>query len=184
MLMSKREQYKDPLPVDRMSFKSAEKFKYLGALSTRHKVGFDIQERLQAGNICFYSLRNTLKSKALLQRTKIKIYKTIICPIVTWTTRNAHQDNIDLFKRRVMQWSLKHIQDKGEMTENKQRSLLGKWIRIQWAGHVIRMPDNAMTRAVMERIPVKHTPSEDQNYDGGMSRKIHKTVEFRLRLEE
>ncbi|KAJ8878862.1 hypothetical protein PR048_019451 [Dryococelus australis] len=41
---------------------------------TRHNgVNFVLKERIQVGNRCFYSLRNTLKSRAFPRRTMIKI---------------------------------------------------------------------------------------------------------------
>ncbi|KAJ8891988.1 hypothetical protein PR048_004553 [Dryococelus australis] len=98
----------------------------------------------------------------------------IICPIVLhcskiWTTRKACRDKIDKFERRVTRAILGLIKDRGEwrqMTNEEVYSVISrckitnilKSRRIQCAGHVIRMPDDAMSTAVMEEIPSKMCP--------------------------
>ena len=45
-------------------------------------VAEDIKCRLKAGNSCYYSVQTLLSSRLLSKNLKIKIYKTIILPVV------------------------------------------------------------------------------------------------------
>ena len=66
-------------------------FKYLGSLLTnQNSIHDEIKCRLKAGNSCYYSVQTLLSSRLLSKNLKIKIYKTIIMPVVlhgceTWS---------------------------------------------------------------------------------------------------
>ena len=57
-------------------------FKYLGTLVTNNSIQEEIKRRLKIGNSCYYSVRTLLSSRLLSKNFKIKIYKTIILPVV------------------------------------------------------------------------------------------------------
>jgi len=42
----------------------------------------EIKCRLQTGNVCYYSVQNLLSSSLLSKNIKVKIYGTIILPIL------------------------------------------------------------------------------------------------------
>jgi len=42
----------------------------------------EINSRLKLGNACYYSVQNLLSSSLLSKMLKIKIYRTIILPVV------------------------------------------------------------------------------------------------------
>jgi hypothetical protein len=57
----------------------------------------EIKRRLNSGNACYHSVQNSLSSRSLSRNIKIRIYKTIILPVVlygceTWslTLREEH----------------------------------------------------------------------------------------------
>ena len=50
----------------------------------------EIKNRLQSGNACYHSVQNLMSSSLLFKSIKIKIYRTIILPLVfygceTWS---------------------------------------------------------------------------------------------------
>jgi hypothetical protein len=60
----------------------------------------EIKRRLNSGNACYHSVQNLLSSR-LLKNVKVRIYKTIILPVVlygseTWslTVREEHVNNV------------------------------------------------------------------------------------------
>ena len=58
-------------------------FKYLGAtLKYRNSNQEEIKSRLKSGNACYHSVQNLLSSSWLSKNLKIKIYRTIILPLV------------------------------------------------------------------------------------------------------
>jgi hypothetical protein len=67
------------------SFERVEDFKYLGAtLTDQNSIQEEIKSRLKLGNACYHSVQNLLSSKLLSRNLKIKIYRTIIFPVVLY----------------------------------------------------------------------------------------------------
>jgi hypothetical protein len=65
------------------SFDKVKSFKYLGSLVTNlNSIQEEIKCRLKAGNSCYYSVQTLFFSQLLSKNSKIKIYKTIILPVL------------------------------------------------------------------------------------------------------
>ena len=62
----------------------------------------EIKRRLKAGNSCYYSVRTLLSSRFLSKNLKIKIYKTIVLPVVlygceTWSLTLREESRLRVF---------------------------------------------------------------------------------------
>jgi hypothetical protein len=68
------------------SFEKVAKFKYLGMTLTT-QIHDEIKSRLNLGNACYYSVQNLLSSCLISKNLKIKIYKTVILPLVLYGCR-------------------------------------------------------------------------------------------------
>lgn len=70
-----------------MSFERFSKSKYLGvdinSLANSHE---EINRKITAGNKYYYSLVQLFKSKKLSRRRKIRLYKTLVRPIVLYSS--------------------------------------------------------------------------------------------------
>ena len=71
------------MKVHNSSIERVEEFKYLGKVSTnQNSIQEEIKSRLKLVNACHHSVQNLLSSSLLSKNLKIKIYRTIILPVV------------------------------------------------------------------------------------------------------
>jgi len=71
------------MKIDNSSFERVELFRYLGtALTIQNHIQEEIKSRLKSGNACYHSVQNALSFSLLFKNIKIKIYRTIILPVV------------------------------------------------------------------------------------------------------
>jgi hypothetical protein len=67
----------------------------------------EIARRLNSGNACYHSVQNLLSSRLLSKNIKIRIYKTIILPVVlygceTWSLTLREEHRLRVFENRVL----------------------------------------------------------------------------------
>jgi len=96
------------MKTDNSSIESVEEFKHLGTtLKNQNYIQEEIKSRLKLGNACYYSVQNLLSSSLLSKHLKIKIYRTIILPVVrygceTWSLTLREERRLMLFENRVL----------------------------------------------------------------------------------
>jgi hypothetical protein len=83
-------------------------FKYLGTtITNRNLIQEEIKRRINSANACCHSIQNLLYSRLLSRKVKIRIYTTIILPVVLYgckilslTLREEHR--LRVFENRVL----------------------------------------------------------------------------------
>ena len=71
--------------IDNSIFERVEEFKYLGTtLTIQNSIREEIKSRLRSGNACYHLVQNLLTSRLLSRKLKIKIYRTVILPVVLY----------------------------------------------------------------------------------------------------
>jgi len=71
--------------IDNTPIERVEEFKYLETtLTDQNSIQEEIKSRLKSGNPCYHSVQNPLSSRLLSKNLKIKIYRTIILPVVLY----------------------------------------------------------------------------------------------------
>jgi len=94
--------------IDNSSIERAEEFKYLGTTITdQNSIQEEIKSRLKLGNACYHSVQNLLSFRLLSKKLKIKIYRTIILPVVlyeceTWSQTLREERRLRVFENRVL----------------------------------------------------------------------------------
>jgi hypothetical protein len=112
---------------------------------------------LNSGNACYHSVQSLLSSRLLSKNLKIRIYKTIILPVVlygykTWSLTLREEHRLRVFKNRVLrrtfklkrdevtgEWRKMHNEELRDLYSSPSiiRIIKSRWMR--WAGHVARM---------------------------------------------
>ena len=76
-------------------------------LTNQNSIQEEIKSRLKLGNACYHSVQNLLSSSLLSKNVKIKIYRTVILPVVlygceTWSLTLREEHRLKLFENRVL----------------------------------------------------------------------------------
>jgi hypothetical protein len=76
-------------------------------LTYQNYIQEEIKCRLKAGNSCYYSVQTLLSSRLHSKNLKIKIYKTIILPVVlygceTWSLILREECRLSVFENRIL----------------------------------------------------------------------------------
>ena len=67
------------------SYEKVKTFQFLGYLLTnQNSIQEDIKSRLKTGDSCYYSVQTLVSSRILSKNLIIKVYKTIIFPVVLY----------------------------------------------------------------------------------------------------
>jgi hypothetical protein len=89
------------------SFETLERFKSLGInVTNQNSIHEEIKSTLKSGN-CYHSVHNLLSSSLLSKNVKIKIYRTIILPVVlhvcvSWSLTLREECRLRIFENRVL----------------------------------------------------------------------------------
>jgi hypothetical protein len=87
MLVSRCEkaEQRQSIKIGNRPFEDVAKFKYLGTtLTDQNCIYEEIKSRLNSGNACYHSVQSLLSSRLLSRNVKVKIYKTIILPVILY----------------------------------------------------------------------------------------------------
>jgi hypothetical protein len=117
----------------------------------------EIKRILNSGNACYHSVQNLLSSRLLSKNAKVRIYKTILLPVVlygceTWSLTVREEHKLRVFENRVLRRIFGRKRDRvtggcrklhNEELHNLYSSpsiiTIIKSRRMRWAGHVARM---------------------------------------------
>ncbi|KAG1675791.1 putative inactive 1-aminocyclopropane-1-carboxylate synthase-like protein 2 [Nymphon striatum] len=155
--------------IDGMPIQVTTPFKYLGSVVTSDgRITEELNCRLGAANRCLRSLDDIMRKKRVSKTTKMRIYKTVIRPILTygcetWPMTADTERNFRTFENRILRritgpvfdeglqkWRIKYNQ---ELYDELQHTAITNWIKsrqVLWAGHVARMGDDRLPKKICQ----------------------------------
>jgi len=163
--------------IDNSTFERVEEFKYLGTnLTHQNSISEEIKSRLRSGNACYHSVQNLLSSRLLSKNLKIKIYRTIILPVVlygrvNWSLTLREEKKLRVFENMVLrrifgprrdevtgEWRRMHNEELSDLysSPNIVRVITSR--RMRWVGHVARMGEDRGVYRVLVGKPEGKRP--------------------------
>ncbi|KAJ4434356.1 hypothetical protein ANN_22915 [Periplaneta americana] len=149
------------IKIGDLSFEEVEKFKYLGATVTNiNDTREEIKCRINIGNACYYSVEKLLSSSLLSKNLKVRIYKTVILPVVlygceTWTLTLREEQTLMVFENKVLriifgakrdeatgQWRKLHNAELHALYTSPDIIRNIKSRHLRWVRHVARMGES------------------------------------------
>ena len=177
---------------------TVESFKYLGTVMSQNAgMAEEVTARIGAANRCYYSLTDLFKRRSISRKTKLRIYNTVIRPLLiygceTWSLTKALEKRFEVFENAVLrriegpiydqetnEWRRRHNREIRNSTKQPNVCDVIRSRRLQWAGHVARMeedrnPKRIFLAEVGGRRPVgrprkdwRRCLEEDVNISGG-----------------
>jgi hypothetical protein len=123
MVMSHHQYARQNRDIKIASFENISQFKYLRTTVTNQNlIQEEIKRRLNCGNACYHSVQNLLPSHLLSINVKIRIYKTIILPMVlhlceSWSLTLREDHRLRVFESRLLR----------RIFGSKRGELKGRW---------------------------------------------------------
>jgi len=154
--------------VDNINLNILKEISYVGSqMNQTNSISSEIQVRILSGNRCYYAYGKLMKSRALNRSSKLKIYKSLISPVVTygceaWTLTNRDEQHLRISERRILRkifgpvqsedgsWRIIMNYELNELIGNADIVKFIKSRRIAWLGHVMRMDDKRTRKRILQ----------------------------------
>ena len=163
MEITKNQSNNDHLDAGHHRFQRVKEFKYLGVKVTDDgKIEQEIKHRLTLANRSYYGLITQMRSKYICRKTKIKLYKTLIRPVLTygaetWAINKEDESKLAAFERKILRriygpvcemgrWRIRYNSELYKIFNEPDIVKEIKARRIQWLGHLYRTEDQHPTR--------------------------------------
>ena len=137
-------------------------------INSKNLTSVAIKSGIAAGNRCFYSPRQTFRSRAMSKVVKISVFTTLVKPVVygseTWTMAAMDMKRRGMWEGNILRitfgpmveqemWRRRIDQEWGELFKHLDVAADIKKKSLEWIGHVVRMGQGRTVKKVFERKP-------------------------------
>jgi len=152
--------------IKNFNFYAVQSFTYLGSLiNVNNDHSAEIKKRILMANKGFYGLKRQFRSQFLYIKNKIKLYKTLIRPVLAYGSETRVLSKSDeavlgVFERKILraifgptndnrEWRIKYNNELYTLYKESDIVTYIKINQLKWAGHIIRMEEQSTTRRVL-----------------------------------
>jgi hypothetical protein len=130
----------------------------------------EIKERIALGIRAYYANQKFFKSRLVTKHSKLKLYRTVIRPVVTyasetWVLKETIIQKLSVFERKILRrifgptkenqiWRIKTNEELDKFITRKNIVNYIKAQRLSWFGHVQRMPDTRTVKKTFKWKPL------------------------------
>lgn len=167
MSVSESRRSLNSVQLSNFTFETVPSFVYLGSsLNNKNVISHEIERRIMSGNKAFFANLKLLKSQLLSKRIKLKLYKSLIRPVVTygaetWCLSNDDCRKLKVFERKIVRriygakqvdglWRIRSNAEIESLLRNENIVNYIKANRLRWAGHVVRMERERLQKRILE----------------------------------
>jgi hypothetical protein len=134
----------------------------------------EIKERIALGDKSYFANKKMLQSRLISKRTKLKLYYSVIRPIVTyscetWILEETIINKLLVFERKILRkifspnnengiWRIKTNQELEEIIKRKYIINFIQAQRLSWLGHIERMQGTRMVKTIYSSKPISRRP--------------------------
>jgi hypothetical protein len=159
-LVQTRKQWRDKvIHLNNTDIEIVDSFTYLvSGMNTKNDEIIEMKRRLFMAKRAYFSMIQLLKSRTVHRKNEIRMYKTIVQPILcydceTWTVTNKAEQMFSAFERKILRRIFGPTQDTEiyDLYKGTKGTELIKFRRLQWAGHVIRMKEHHIPKKALHQ---------------------------------
>jgi len=166
MKCTRKEYQLDKITVGNVQIDQVRSFSYLGTtVNGNNTLEEEIRERIVKGNKALYANRALFKSKLVSRKSKLKLYWSVIRPVVvyscgTWVLKESIIKRLSVFERKILRkifgptkedngnWSIKTNIELNELIKHRNMINYVKAQRLSWFGHINRMPETSTVKKI------------------------------------
>ena len=159
MKCTRKEIQAERLIIGNIQIVQVKSFRYIGTIvNGNNTLEEEIRERIMKGNKALHANRTLFKSNLVSMNSKLKLYWSVIRPIVaygceSWVLKESVIQRLSVFERKILgkiygptkeddgNWRIKTNKELDELIKHRNIINYVKVQRLSWFGLVNRMPD-------------------------------------------
>jgi len=172
---SRRQDQLKAIDIENKEIEQVRSFKYLGStVNTDNTMEEEIKERNALGNKAFFANKKIFQSKLISKNAKLKLCFSVIRPVVTdacetWILKESITKRLMVFERKILRkifgptyengfWRIKTNQELDKLIKHKNIINFARVQRLGWYGHIERMQETRMVKAIHAWKPISKKP--------------------------
>ena len=167
MKCTRKESQLDKITVGNIQIDQVRSLSYIGTIvNGNNTLEEEIRERIVKGYKAFYANRALFKSKLVSRKSKLKLYWSVIRPVVvygceTWALKESIIQKLSVFERKVLRhfffgstkedngnWRIKTNIELDEIIKHQNIINYVKAQRLSWFGHINRMSETSIVNKI------------------------------------